>query len=255
MRYSIQANEYRDSVTYLVTLVGRHPSLPIEERQAPFDVPHTRWLKGGREPKTDWMRQRSYDGEKALCNMPDQKRWEEFRPVAEYLGSLMATEWFGRRWPLFRELKVIYWKGLKSAWANPSLVSVGGVISGRIRLGRWAIGAKDARCKLGGEVVALHELAHALCPPEHHHSPLWARTYLELVHFRMGRTAAQVLRAGFREHGVRINPYRVLTEEQRASMRTRLLAAKSKNLLNQVALAGLHGRDLLSSGTEGMVSA
>ena len=90
-------------------------------------------------------------------------------------------------------------------------------------LSTWAIGANGGVNKMGGEAVVLHELAHAITPKQHEHSPLWARTYLELVKFRMGATAAQVLKAGFDEHGVRYRPYRQLTDAQRQALRDRFV--------------------------------
>lgn len=96
--YTVRVQEIGGDTIYTIRLKTPHPVLPLSERQAPFDVPHVRWLKDGRASKTDWMKQRCYRGEADLCNS-DQKRWDEFMPVAHYYGSLMATEWFGRRWP------------------------------------------------------------------------------------------------------------------------------------------------------------
>lgn len=223
MKYSVRKQEFGQDTVYYITLERSHPFVALADRQAPFDVPHTNWLKGGKSPKSDWMKQRSYDGEKATCNM-EQKRWDEFLPVAHYLGSLMATEWFARRWPTFRELRMIYRRGTRNAHAGPKFTTSTGVHEGSMTLSTWAIGANGGVNKMGGEAVVLHELGHALCPRQHEHSPLWARTYLELVKFRMGATAAQGLKAGFDEHGVRYRPYRQLTTTQRQALRERFIA-------------------------------
>lgn len=222
--YTIRVQEIGGDTIYTIRLKTPHPVLPLSERQAPFDVPHVRWLKDGRASKTDWMKQRCYRGEADLCNS-DQKRWDEFMPVAHYYGSLMATEWFGRRWPAFRELRLIYRKGTRNAWGSPKFSAAGDVIEGSVTLGHWAIGQhREGRRKEGGEAVALHELAHAICPKAHWHSALWARAYLELVKFRMGAAAGALLKQGFDKHKVRYRPYRQLTDAQRQALRDRFVA-------------------------------
>lgn len=220
--YTITRNVWGHDTVYTIRLKKPHAPLNIEQRQAPFAVPHVHWLKGGVKPKSDWMRQRSYRAETNLCNS-EQKRWDDFLQVAHYLGTLMETEWFGRRWPDFRELRVIYRKKKRNACAGPKLSASTGVMEGSMTLSRWAIGDNPGKRKDGGEAVILHELAHAICPRAHQHSPLWARTYLELVHFRMGAASADLLKKGYDEHKVRYRPYRQLTEAQRQALRDRFV--------------------------------
>jgi putative metallohydrolase (TIGR04338 family) len=228
VKYTISKQVFGDDTVYYIRLVGNHPFRNIQDRQAPFDIPHTRWLKGGVSPKSDWMKQRSYDGEKNLCNS-EQKRWDEFLPVAHYIGSLMATEWFGRRWPTFRECRMIYRAGTRNAHAGPKFSSSTGVHEGSMTLSTWAIGANQGKCKEGGEAVVLHELAHAITPKQHEHSPLWARTYLELVKFRMGAAAGAMLVAGFKEKRVRYRPYRVVSPAQREALASRMRGLRARN--------------------------
>jgi putative metallohydrolase (TIGR04338 family) len=222
--YTVRVQEIGGDTIYYIRLKEANTPLALKDRQAPFDVPHVHWLKGGKASKTDWMKQRSYNGEQELCNS-EQKRWEDFLPVAHYYGTLIQTEWFARRWPDFRELRLIYRKGTRNAWGSPKFTASGGVIEGSVTLGHWAIGQhREGRKKEGGEAVALHELAHAICPRAHWHSPLWARTYLELVKFRMGAASGAMLRRGFDKHKVRYRPYRQLTDEQRQALRERFMA-------------------------------
>lgn len=216
------------SIQYTVT-INRAPFLPLEQRQEPYNIPHTRWLKNGVEPGTDWMRKRSYEAERQLCKS-NQIRWEEFRPAADYLGTLMSTAWFQRRWPNFHELRLTYLRGSRGAWANSVLTASTGVLIGRIQMSRWAIGAKDVpwKTKMGGEAMLLHEFAHALCPKEHWHSPLWSRTYLDLIGFRMGSLAYQTLKDGFDNCGVRYRPYRLISPEQRVQLVERMRVVRAQ---------------------------
>lgn len=238
--YTIRVQEIGNDTIFTIRLKTPHAPVPLAERHAPFNVPHIQWLKGGKAAKTDWMKQRSYKGEKAMCNS-EQKRWEDFMPVAHYYGSLMATEWFSRRWPAFRELRLIYRKGTRNAWGSPKFTISDGVVEGSVTLGHWAIGQhREGRNKEGGEAVALHELAHAICPKAHWHSPLWARTYLELVKFRMGAAAGRTLKAGFDEHKVRYRPYRQLTDAQRQALRERFVA-RGLNRRPEAATVGTEG--------------
>jgi hypothetical protein len=55
--------------------------------------------------------------------------------------------------------------------------------------------------------VLAHELAHCLSP-EHGHGPAYARTYLDLVRYAVGRDAYDALKAAFRARRVKVAPRR-----------------------------------------------
>jgi hypothetical protein len=56
--------------------------------------------------------------------------------------------------------------------------------------------------------VLAHELAHCLNSPYHGHGPQYARTYLDLVRFAIGKHAYVALKAAFREKRVKVAPRR-----------------------------------------------
>jgi putative metallohydrolase (TIGR04338 family) len=80
------------------------------------------------------------------------------------------------------------------------------------------------------EMVLHHELAHAIvarqCVPLQGkvapHGWQWAQVYLALVGRFMGAEARGILRAEFKAAGVRYNPPRKLSPEQRAALAERL---------------------------------
>lgn len=88
--------------------------------------------------------------------------------------------------------------------------------------------------------VILHELAHTLTQRIHGHYVAahgwqFAAIYIDLVHFMMGKAAADALKAAFREHHVRWKPKakRVATPEQLE----RLAAARAARTLTKIAEA------------------
>jgi hypothetical protein len=248
MKYSITKIPAVGITSFTVTMkaavmLKREP-IPQAQRAEPLDLPHERWWKGSTKPKNDWMKQRSYDGEVALTKL-EQLRFDDLKQVARYCGDLMSTEWFARRWPAFRELGVTYVPGSRWCWGKATFCARRGVHSGRMTMSNWGIGKIGGKVKDGGEGVVLHELAHCITPNGHRHSPLWARTYLELVRFRMGKLAYLTLKRGFDEHGVRYRPYRVITDERRAQM------ARTLNLARQIAHANLESKEMAAAVAAG----
>lgn len=103
--------------------------------------------------------------------------------------------------------------------------------------GRWRFRISDGRgtriARGGGgwlnlprwsrtPMVMLHEIAHNVAPYACHHDWRYCAIYLRLVRHFMGREVHDVLRAQFREHGVRYKRPRVLSPEQRAVLVERL---------------------------------
>jgi putative metallohydrolase (TIGR04338 family) len=181
-----------------------------EDRPGVFGLPSERWWKNGTRPKRDSMRAKCYGAEDAIRLEVSQRDLSDLEEAARYLRDTMETDWFQRRWPKFRELTIHYVPQVKGAnamathWGYDKLPN-----RGRINCGKWA---------LTKELVWLHELAHCIIPPGHHHDRLWVRTFLELVRLRMGKDAHERLRDSFRKHRVKFNPYRQLSEEHKAKL-------------------------------------
>lgn len=57
------------------------------------------------------------------------------------------------------------------------------------------------------EMLLAHEVAHVACPPWTAHGPLWASTYVEVLHCAGRHELADCLWQSFRAHGVRTDPW------------------------------------------------
>lgn len=75
------------------------------------------------------------------------------------------------------------------------------------------------------EHVTLHELAHVLCGPGPSHHWTFARAFEDLVSRFMGREHAKRLRAAYRKHGVKRAPPREMSDEAKATLAARGMAA------------------------------
>lgn len=135
----------------------------------------------------------------------------------------MEKPWFQRRYPLLVEMIVRYKPGTTISRGGPARMARRGrsgytpdaeVEVGRITLSSWGMGRQGDR--YGGELVVLHELAHAVLPYGHHHDRRWARTFLEFVGCMMGQPVRKELMRQFREHGVPFSPFKQVefTEQQ-----------------------------------------
>lgn len=71
---------------------------------------------------------------------------------------------------------------------------------GYLLMPRWS------RC----ELILLHEMAHLISHRKPHapHGRLFAKTFLDLVRWKMGKEAHAALRAAFRKHRVKWHPHR-----------------------------------------------
>lgn len=204
-----------------VTFPVRPTFVPLENCAKPFNVPHRRWFKG--TGVRDTQRRKAYRAEdKALPKM-EQQRFKDIAGVARYCRDLMSTVWFQRRFPEFVKLNLYYRPKKRAASANS--FDYERSIGGSCFFGAWALGDRPGRRdpeRLGGEWLVLHELAHAIAQRGHKHDALWARIYLELVGFKMGREAYESLREQFRQHKVRYKPTRRMDPAQRRAAAERL---------------------------------
>lgn len=145
----------------------------------------------------DSQKQRCYDAERQSLIRSVGKIIPNIADVQDYVDRLCLTEWFVKRFGAGWTIEVIdHTRGRRWAWGSHR-----GGKSGRIKLPEgWA------RC----EAVILHELAHAITPHTTggRHGRYWARTFLELVRFRMGLSAYNALKAMFKGHRVKHGPKR-----------------------------------------------
>jgi putative metallohydrolase (TIGR04338 family) len=174
--------------------------------------------KKKRRPR-DQQRSRVYRAEDLAmkCLGASNERLEAIEQVQAYVVRLMATEWFRRTYhprPLY--IQVTDGRGRRSACAMGS---------NRICMPRWS----------RSELVILHEVAHCLLAVDYSrsrecgaHGWRFAEIYLALVRNRMGTEAERALREAFRKQRVRYTEPRVITEEERAKMAERFLAAKAR---------------------------
>lgn len=183
-----------------------------------FENDCKQWWRDGRMPRRDGQRAKVYRAEREASKHIKQRRFYDVAEVARYVRSLMETKWFQRRFPAFVECRVEYLPGSVVCYGGPRGTDGGEVVRGHIRLSTWGMGkrtTRDSDCPLGGELVVLHELAHAVLPSGHGHDRRWARTYLEFVGFKLGCEAKKELQKQYRTHGVKCSPFRKVrvTEE------------------------------------------
>ena len=182
-----------------------------------FENDRAQWWRGGRMPQRDAQRQKAYIAErKAARYIEHNQTFENIAQVARYVRSIMETKWFQRRFPVFRECVVEYLPGSSTCKGGPRLYGTQGEVRrGFIRMSTWGMGQEDD--EFGGEMVVLHELAHAVLPGGHGHDRRWARTYLELVGFGMGSLEKKTLQGYFQVERVKVSPFRKVktTEDQK----------------------------------------
>lgn len=188
------------------------------KRPAPFERSADQWVTAGRKPGRDSQRQKAYNAEDRVRKWMIESGivgevYPDIADAARYIRDLMETDWFQRRWPAFRECVVEYMPGSSNCQAWTGMVDYRRWASiGRIEMSTWGLGIKpDKRGQItGGELILLHELAHCLTPNFGHngHGRLWARTFLELVRFKMGDKVHAKLRGEFDRERVKYRPTR-----------------------------------------------
>ena len=108
-------------------------------------------------------------------------RWRRRDQAQAYLDGLVASPWFGDRWPHCVHVTVER-RGRGAAWSTCQALDRDG--PGGRPIEAVVLVAGPLR-----QPVVLHELAHLLCAPGSGHGPGFAETMLSLVHHEMGLTA------------------------------------------------------------------
>jgi len=191
-----------------------HPDV-TRPRERYFAPDSRRWWRKGQMPQRDSYRQRCYRAEDRFANKVEQRTFGNITEVAKYVRTFLEKPWFQRRFPLFRNCVVRYQPGTRVSRGGPQTYAEGRneVATGRITLSSWGMGQKGGK---GGEIVVLHELAHAVLPHGHGHDRRWARHFIEFVGCMMGQAARKILMDELRKEGVPFSPFKVIdfTEEQ-----------------------------------------
>lgn len=144
----------------------------------------------------DSQRQKVYDAEDAIHG----KDLPTVPEMQEYIDAILRKRWFKNRYPNIKQVKVQDGRGRRRA------VGIYRWTYSIIKMPRWA------RC----EMVLLHELAHVVTDgrkgvfgaSKHavaSHGPEFARNFLDLVYWKMGREAGDTLRASFKEKRVKLH--------------------------------------------------
>lgn len=157
----------------------------------------------------DTQKARLYRAEDACCWMKKDGRtapdFPDVKAAERYINKLRNSAWAKRRWPKFQ-------------WQGPVSVQTGhgcncSTSGNRITLSRWGY-------TYG---VVLHELAHAiiarerrLYPGAAYHGREFCAVYLQLVQHKLGKPAADELRARFKAWGVKYKAKRILSPEAKA---------------------------------------
>ena len=131
----------------------------------------------------------------------------------------MEKPWFQRRFPHFVECVVDFRPRSTSCHGGgrkhtPGCVEV---VIGHISMSSWGMGIKHGR---GGEIVVLHELAHAVLPYNHNHDRRWARTFIEFIGCMMSQDVKKILMEEFRIQNVPFSPVKkvIFTLEHMAKL-------------------------------------
>jgi len=176
-----------------------------------FKPGQKQWWRNGIQPKRDSQRQKCYDSERQASPDITHKKFRDVEEVAQYISNFMSTKWFQKRFPWFEECRITYLPGTSNCSASSNTKYLGNESTrGVIHLSRWGMGCAPEPChlNLGGELVVLHELAHAVLPNSERHGRRWARTYLEFVGNRIGKDAKNILRDKYIANRVRYSPLR-----------------------------------------------
>lgn len=166
-----------------------------------FEPDSKQWWWNGKVPCRDSFKSRSYRAEnKFIRHEYTISGFGTIYEAAIYVRNTMESAWFQRRFPVFRSCWVQQQTRGLTCWGRPLDTVRGEVIRGQISLSRWGLNL--------GPILTLHELAHAILPPDHGHDRRWARTYIELVRYRLGVDAGAALQQHFRDEGLKLSPFR-----------------------------------------------
>lgn len=179
-------------------------------------LPH-RWTKRG-PAANDSQRSKLYRAESFWRVGVDAACQIEPNPQA-FIDKVTSYKWYRRRFP--RKTKIV-------VRVNPRLerYAYGGTRAGQPIITLPGINGRWARQRW----VLLHELAHCISSPMYTppHGRRFARTYVCLVRYTLGKAAADKLKAAFRKHRVKFSPYPNISEAERERRRQhgKRLAAK-----------------------------
>jgi len=220
-----------DRVSWSVAIRPAHRLKPTRSKLSPkyFEPCSEQWWRKGVCPKRDSFRQRSYDAERACYSRIESKSLANIAEVARFTRGFIEKAWFQRRFPHFRSCRVSYRPGTRVCHAGPTgeILRIGQdrhVVSGFIFMSRWGM-------ETGGELVVLHELAHAVIPAEHQHDRRWVRTYTEFVGCAMGQGKKKMLLDEFRARKIPYSPFKRVqfTEEQKLLLAANRPAKKAES--------------------------
>lgn len=144
------------------------------------------------------------------------KRFETVEECRVYLNKIWVSKWARKKFQ-----NIVLYRGLPKIYdGRGTRIARGGLSD--FNFPRWA----------RKESTLLHELAHALAPIEEKHGRKFAEILLMLVGRWMGKECHDLLKASFKEKGVKFRPKRKLSPEtlEKLRARGRLLAA-AKNPL------------------------
>jgi len=173
----------------------------------------------------DSQRSKLYRAEDVLISHPDNTHYtlEEAQALVDLL---MSRAWFKRRWPRLSKrgtIPVVKGRGYRARahWQTwPGLTYWISLPSPVYR----------------SSYVILHELAHVCCFDQYGvnnipaHGREFAKTFLELVNWHMGKDAGDALRQSYKDHGVRYRKRpdrKPLSEDQRQVLRERMALARA----------------------------
>lgn len=165
------------------------------------------WWRHGRMPQRDSYREKCYKAERRFRRKVEQRTFANITEVAKYVRTFMETPYFQRRFPRFRVCVVEYKPGSRICRGGADVVDEesGEVTTGNIEITKWGMGISG---NYGGEIVILHELAHAVLPRTYRHNRKWARVFIEFVSCMMGREYKKILSEEYRRLRVPFNPVR-----------------------------------------------
>ncbi len=189
------------------------------------------WFKGRIITERDSQRQKCYDAEsECRKTIPTQRTYGTTREVATYMRNILESDWFQRRFPHFFMLRIAYEPGSRNAHARPTeetTTSLGKeAVRGWIGFSSWARGDFNDDNRFGGEMIMLHELAHAILPETCWHDRRWARVFVDLVTHYMGKPQGTMLKAYMKKHRVKMTVPKKVSAEQRAAAAARLSVAR-----------------------------
>lgn len=194
MRYKPDATHYEPSIRPCARKT-------FDRRPRFFEPDSKQWWRDGKVPCRDSFKSRSYRAENKFIRQDyTVSGFGTIYEASIYVRATMESAWFQRRFPRFHSCWVQQQTRGQTCWGRPLGTAQGEVTRGQISLSRWGLNL--------GPILILHELTHAILPPEHGHDRRWARTYIELVRYRLGADAGATLQQHFRDEGLKLSPFR-----------------------------------------------